>query len=79
MVRRFVGGKLTCIQRTLEGIAKQVEELSAAVKSKRLRHKMAALLLGNEHAASLQKCFDDLDWAIKEFDVSQAVVSDLTN
>lgn len=62
--------KFTLALRNLENIVKQVEELQATIKSKRIRRKVAAIFLGNEHAATLQKCYEDLDWAIKEFDVS---------
>lgn len=56
--------------RDVESILEQVEKIKTTVKSKRVRRKVAALVFGNVHASALQKCMDDLDWAVKEFSVS---------
>lgn len=43
------------------------------MKSKRVRRKVAAVFFGDSHSSILQKCSEDLDWAMKEFDVSERV------
>lgn len=56
--------------RCLADIVEEVKKLQASIKSKRFRRKVAAIVFGNTHASTLKKCCEDLDWAMKEFDVS---------
>lgn len=51
-------------------ILDKVTAMQNAVKGRRLRRKVAAFIFGNANAAKLKECCDDLDWAMKEFDVS---------
>lgn len=62
--------RLPPVPRDLEAILEQVEKVQAVVKSKRTRHKIKSFFKGASHESTLQKCSDDLDWAIKQFDVS---------
>lgn len=48
----------------------KVKEVQSNVKSKRLRRKIVAVFFGNANADKLKGCCEDLDWAMKKFDVS---------
>lgn len=66
-VDRFM---LTIAPRNLKTINQEITKIRDIVKSKRKRHKLAAVFMTKAHSATLQKCRADLDWAIKTFDVS---------
>lgn len=61
---------LTSSGSQLESILKEVEKVRSIVASKRKRHKLASFFFGEAHTAALKKCRDDLEWAMKEFEVS---------
>lgn len=52
----------------LEIILEEVKKAQPIVRRK--RHRVAALLGGPDCTVMLQKCNDDLDWAMEEFKVS---------
>lgn len=65
---------LTWIIRDLKGILNKVTAMQDAVKGKRFRRKVAAFFFGNANASKLKECCDDLDWAMKKFNVSLSVL-----
>lgn len=54
----------------LESILDDIVPIKNLVTSKRKRHKLVGLFWYKSHTATIQKCRDELDWAMKEFDVS---------
>lgn len=54
----------------LERILKDVAKIQSIVNSGRKRDKLRATVLAGSYKADLKKCYDQLEWAIKEFDVS---------
>lgn len=65
---------LTLSDRNLETILKEVRKIESVTASKRKRHKMAAFFLASSHATALQKCSDELAWAMREFEVSMTTL-----
>lgn len=62
--------RLLVFVRTLGIILEEVEKLTTGVKSKRMRRKVVVAIFGESQSSVLQKCVNDLDWAIKEFEVT---------
>lgn len=61
---------LTLVVSNLVSILEEVKKIRSVITSKRKRHKVAAFFMASSHASALQKCNDDLEWAMSEFDVS---------
>lgn len=59
--------------RNLEDIMKELVRIQAAITFKSKRQKLTALFFAKSHAAALQECRDDLDWAMEEFDVREII------
>lgn len=49
---------------------KDVTKVKNIVNSKKFRHRIIAFFWAKSHTGTLQKCKDNLDWAMKVFDVS---------
>lgn len=54
----------------LEKILNDVTKIKNVTNSKRKRDKLASFIKSGSYADTLQKCRTDLDWAMREFNVS---------
>lgn len=53
----------------LDGILKEVTKIQTVVNSGRRRDRLRLTVLAGSYQADIKKCYDQLDWTIKEFDV----------
>lgn len=56
--------------RSLEDIEEKVSRIAKVANSKRKRHRLTAMFWVKSHAAALQSCRDELDWAMNLFNVT---------
>lgn len=64
---------LRYVFRDLTEILEEVGTVQSATPSKRTRHKLVALTSRSTSTSMLQKCSDNLAWAVEEFGVSSTV------
>lgn len=63
------------IHRTLEIILKDVGQVANVVNSRRKQDRLYAQLQRAAHAATLRHCIDELDWAMKSFEVRTELIT----